>query len=334
MSPKATKPITEPFIQIPTSFYEEILLRKINPVPMNILFLIARLIEGCYGSDEKNTKDGAITIYRQGCIMLQKKGFELLGVSEQRSNIVIKDFIQKNVINEEIISLTINKKLQNVYCYSINPDYSSWNVPYAEHSEKFKKLLHANLCLQPMQIAKINNVTRYKQLLMKLKNISPFEYILEAWDCIFDKENELRMSDFFIFPALGKDYSVLIGTKNIITDKTINMIIATYPGDEYLFATFILDLQLLLEIKTVENQDIEEAMLEIANNPAPALTEIGNYWAENIAKPNEKQKFYDSFSTNLNQVLSLCNESYQEESASEVNYSQNFEQEDYNNDPD
>lgn len=334
MSRKNSKQKHKPYIKFPPLLFNEILKREFYLVDLKILLLFIRFIEGCHGNDEKKTPSGAKTIYRRGCIMLQKKDFELLGISEQRANVRIKSLVKSNVILENKIELTIHKKLQSVYCYSINPDYSLWDIPYTMYSEKLNKELHVNLSLEQKQVAKINNTVRCKRVLMKLKNKSPLEYIFEARSSIGHDENLLKMKDFFVFPALGKDISILIGTKNIITDQTNNMLLDIYNEKRCTIATFVLDLQLLLRIRVIENHEVEVAILEIVNNPIPALTELGNHWAENIAKSGHKQNYYDNFSTNLNQLLSLCNESYQEESASEVNYNQNFGQEDYGNDPD
>lgn len=281
------------FIQFPPLLLTEILLRDFGYVALKILLLLIRLSDGCKGMNS--------SIDRLGCITLMKKDFEVLGFPKQTITNKIKDLVQKDVIFVEKMQLIIKFKETNVYYFSINPNFSDWKVPYS--NPNLDKLVHLNLSLEPINLHRINNVSRYKKVLLDLQKNSPLEYLLEKYE-IFSKINDFKVSRFFILAKnrFGKNYSV-IGYENIIYEDLYIDLQSRSSFEQFMLASFILDLQLLLNIRTLENQGVSEAMYAIIANPVPILTELSEFWLKNIASLPEDI----NFEINLNKVLECYN---------------------------
>lgn len=283
----------EYFIPLKPLLLTEILLRDFGYVALKILLLLIRLSDGCKGMNS--------SIDRLGCITLMKKDFEVLGFPKQTITNKIKDLVQKDVIFVEKIQLAIKFKETNVYYFSINPNFSDWKVPYS--NPNLDKLVHLNLSLEPINLHRINNVNRYKQVLLELQKLSPLEYLLEKYR-IFYNLNEHIISTFFVMAKnrFGKNYSV-IGYDNVIYEDKFIEIQKRSSIQQFLLASFILDLQLLLKIRVIENQDVPNAMYEIIADPVPHLTALSEFWLKNIAEFPEDIHFQPK----LNQILECYN---------------------------
>lgn len=303
MRPKKDKQNKDLFVPFPLLLFDEILIREFFLIEMKIIFLLVRLTVGCKGNDKKDS-----LISRQSCIMLQKKEFMVLGIPEQSINRTLKKLIKNNVISEEKTELTIRRQSKIVYCYSINPNPETWNVPYISSEEQLGKLIGLQINLQPYQLAKISNIQRYKNLLMQLKLNSPLKIILKIYDITTSNKDKKQFSDLFIF---SKNYTgqeiILIGSENFIEKAIYYNLFNQYPNIRCLLAILILDMKLLFEIVTLKNTEIEGAIVELVKNPEPALEEIYAHWLIDTEKGNENPLLRDEYSRDMNNIIDKFN---------------------------
>lgn len=296
---KETKQMTEPFVQFPPLLFNEILIRPFFLVEIKILLLLIRLTEGCKGNDKKNS-----LISRQGCIMRQKKDFDMLGFPAQSINRTLKKLRNNNIIFEEKIQLTIRGILKTVCCYSINPDLSTWNVPSLSSQKALDQLISLNLTLKPFQLAKISNIRRYKKVLMHLQSKSPLNLFLEILNIASNPEYKSKLSDLFVYSLNSKgDSNILIGFKNVIDKDRFDNFINRFSNNRCLLGILTIDIKLLLGILTINNNEVEGEILEVIKNPEPALYEIYEGWLKAIVKTDENDLLKNDFLTDLNDVL-------------------------------
>lgn len=346
----------EQFIQIPMNLYEHIMFRDLEYVATKMLLYALRFTLGCNGAERKISNDE--TAIRSYFVTLQKKDFQVLGFPKQTITNKLQWFVQMNIFIEAQTALTLNHKPTNVYCYSLNLDFASWKDKATDSESKlpktakkldvkkiYNKTVHTNVSLAPMQANKVKNALRCQKVLVELKEKSPIEHIFEILFKI--KNNHAHLSEFFVVMLNTENKNnYLIGKGTYISNRLAYSIYQSYNEHYLILAMLTLDLQLILGTASLDNIEVENALIELIHSPEQALTDLFGHWINNIAQIDNPQKLRESFQDSLQELLALDGSLSHESDFTSIydapSYSNDIkkesqeesEQEDYNDIPD
>ncbi len=303
---------SQPFIQTQKDLYEQILFsNKLYYAGEKILLGINRFTSGLNGIEVKKT--GNKTAKRKICVLAQKNDLETFGFPKQTISNKIKDLVDRNVIIEDEITIEINNKPINVYCYAINLDYDSWVVDSSKDEAKFDKTLSINLSLTSTQVNTIQGKLKLKYLQRQLTIKSPIDYYYQTICKSFEQDFPLCETLFGIIDNTGQ-MNYLLGNGNLVKRDWISSIAEKYSDALVILAILILDTLVLFDLKVITDETIKTALIEIMNDAERFLTELFKYWLNNIAPKDSIEKFRKDFPESLQRLFSICTNSNQTES--------------------
>jgi len=288
------------YVKLKHEFTEELLLRAFTLVMIKILLLLLRLSDGCNKGKKKLVG-----------VFLFKKEIEACGISEQSVISALKALVQAIVIFEIYATLNIKGKLTKVYGYAINFNYSTWGIPYlfpAENpKEKLNKLISFNLGLKPFHVAKMNNLKRCQNYLLYIENhalLNPFIQVSASID-----SGEDVLDKYFIHSNANGKRIILIGFENALYCEILEGLATKCPKKLVVLALFILDLQLLYHIITLENWYLESTLVKIIKSPVEAVTKVCVHWLETVTV-NDKEGLLNELEIGFNQMFEEYSDSY------------------------
>lgn len=178
-----------------------------------------------------------------------------------------------------------------------------WNAPdnktQIEAKDRYKNILSKNLLLKPYQVAKGNNIKRLLDLRGKLLKESPKAYInrnVKAFE-----NDELKITDILVASnrtALSPDAKpqkvYLLGQNNFVKAGFFSGLIRNIGKPKALEIILIADLSLIVGFSNVDNSDMENFILDVADKKDWVLNGTINLWTKSFIVPELKTQDNDS----------------------------------------
>lgn len=195
-------------------------------------------------------------------------------------------------------------------CYYMGlKSVTEWKIPdnetSAEAKDRYNKLLTVNLRPNSYQRARDNNIKRRFDLMDKLKDESPMDYINSNVQAYVD--GEIIIPEILVQsctnpprPGLAPPRCYLIGKRNIIKVRSYEKIENDIGNANALRALLILDLNLSFGFNIIENCVIADTVIEFFNRSDYFIEGIMNYWEYNIKRHKAKASNHPVVNTGVN----------------------------------
>ena len=309
--------------------------------------------------EKSNTK---ILIDEKGRISLESTDLSVSHISTDeeyeemlafyKKNNLTSILTEKNVIDKNIINLgchyTFKDENKNIFGIALMTPINiirttTQMVPLFVYlpSEQIYEKLFEFMCYTAKHLL-------YKRLIITVYTYEEYDRLLKIGFIDMPPEhlNSIK-GNFLIAVSDAKgNKSYLIGKECFLGNLSGNHIMESYNERSLILAMLTLDLQLIFGTASLDNIEVENALIDLIHSSEQALTDLFDYWINNIAQTDDAQKLRESFQDNLQELLvpdgSLSQESDFTSPNDAPSYSddiknepeQDSEQEDYNDIPD
>lgn len=223
-----------------------------------------------------------------------------------------------------------------------------WTVPdngtCPESKDRYEKALSINLRPKAFQRARDNNIKRRLDLIDKLKNEPPMDYIDKMVQAYVN--DEIKITEILIQsctnpprPGAAPPRCYLLGKKNIIKVRSYEKIENGFGKSKAIGSLLLADFCLIFELYDVDNKYIENFVTDVTSNTVYYLTKVTDYWKYNIKEPESKTSNQQAVTTVINsdyysEMYSDTDDETEELDATGITHEDDERSMEYNNDSD
>lgn len=200
------------------------------------------------------------------------------------------------------------QKSKKCYYMGLKP-VAEWNVhdneTCADSKDRYDKTLSINLRPRAYQRARDNNIKRWLDLIDKLRDESPMDYIdkmVQAYG-----NDEIKITDIFVQsstnpsrPGAAPQRCYLLGKRNIIKVKSYEKIENDIGKAYALGSLLVSDFSLIFEIYVVDNKYIENFVTDVISNTDDFRIKVMEHWEYNIKRHEAKTSNQLAITTGIN----------------------------------